>query len=93
VPLDGGGLVGSVMRRKALRRGASGDLAPVDYLLLEQLGVQFGDLVIAPLVIGDHVVGALVLATKQHAELAKLEAITSATSAAFARMMRDAPSS
>ena len=92
VPLDGGGLVGSVMRRKALRRGASGDLAPVDYLLLEQLGVQFGDLVIAPLVIGDHVVGAIVLATKERAELAKLEAITSATSAAFARMMREAPS-
>jgi hypothetical protein len=93
VPIGDGGLVGSVMRRKSIRRGASGDLAPVDYLLLEQLGVQFGELVIAPLVIGEHVVGALVLATKQRAELASLQAITSATSSAFARMMRDAPSS
>jgi hypothetical protein len=38
--------------------------------------VQFGDLVVAPLTIADHVIGTIVLATKHRAGLASLDAIT-----------------
>jgi hypothetical protein len=92
VPLDHPGLVAAVTRRKVMARGASGDLAPIDYVLLTSLGVQFGDLVVAPLTIADHVIGTLVLATKHRAGLASLDAITAAASASFARLMRDAAS-
>jgi hypothetical protein len=88
VPLDRAGLVAAVLRRKTITRGASGDLAPIDSLLLDQLGLQFGDLVVAPLVIGGHVFGAIVVAMTSQSALGSLDAITRATCAAYARLMR-----
>ena len=90
VPLDHPGLIAAVTKLRAVSRGAAGDLQPVDHLLLASLGVQSGDLVVAPLTISGHVIGTIVLATEPRAALASLNAITTATSAAFTRLMRTA---
>lgn len=90
VPLDHPGLVTAMMKRRAVIRGAAGDLQPVDHLLLASLGGQYGDLVVAPLSISGHVIGTIVLATEPRAALASLNAITTATNAAFTRLMRNA---
>jgi hypothetical protein len=90
VPLDHAGLVAAVMRRKVTTRGASGDLGPIDYLLLASLGLQFGDLVVAPVPLLDHVIGMVVLATERRGVLGRIEDITTATSEAFTRLMKNA---
>lgn len=90
VPLDQPGLIAAVMKRREVSRGAAGDLQPVDHLLLASLGVQYGDLVVAPVSIAGHVIGTIVLATEPRAALASLNAITTVTSAAFTRLMRTA---
>jgi hypothetical protein len=89
VPLDHPGLVAAVMRRKVTTRGASGDLGPIDYLLLASLGVQFGDLIVAPVQLVDHVVGMIVLATQRTASIGRVEDITAATGDAFTRLMKN----
>ena len=90
VPLDHASLVAAVMRRKVTARGASGDLGPIDYLLLASLGVQFGDLVVAPIPLLDHVIGMVVLATERRGALGQIEEITTATGDAFKRLMKNA---
>lgn len=90
VPLNHPGLCAAVMRRKVMTRNASGDLGPIDYLLLASLGMQFGDLVVAPVRIADHVIGMIVLATEHRAAVSRVDEITAATSDAFQRLMKNA---
>jgi hypothetical protein len=90
VPLDHPGLCAAVMRRKVVTRNASGDLGPIDYLLLASLGMQFGDLVVAPVQMLDHVIGMIVLATEHRAAVTRVDAITAATSDALQRLMKNA---
>ena len=92
VPLDHPGLCAAVMRRKVLARGQSGDLAPIDYLLLASLGRQFGDLVVAPVKLADHVIALVVLATEHRAAIARLDDIVAATGDGFTRLMQNAAS-
>lgn len=92
VPLGQPGLVSAVTKRGVVSRGASGDLQPIDYLLLEWLGAPYGDLVVAPLTIGEHVIGTIVLATEHRAGLVSLHVITQAASSAFTRLMQAAAS-
>lgn len=90
VPLDHPGLVPIVMRRGTLARSSSGDLNDIDFLLLASLGARHGELVIAPIPIADQVISVIGLACAHRATLDGLEQITTATGAAFARLMRDA---
>jgi hypothetical protein len=90
VPLDQPGLVPAVIKRKALARGPSGDLGTLDYLLLASLGARHGELIVAPITIGDQVICVVGLATSSRAVLDGLEQVTMATGAAFARLMRQA---
>lgn len=90
VPLDHAGLVPAAMRRKVITRGASGDLGPIDYLLLASLGVQFGDLVVAPVQLLEHVIGMVVIAAPRSATVGCVNEITTATGDAFTRLMQNA---
>lgn len=90
VPLDHPGLVPAVIKRKTVARIASGDLGTIDYLLLASLGARHGELVCAPILIGDQVICVVGLATSSRGVLDGIEQITMATGAAFARLMRQA---
>lgn len=90
VPLDHPGLVPVVIKRRSVARIASGDLGTLDYLLLASLGARHGELVAAPIMIGDQVICVVGLATGTRGVLDGLEQITMATGAAFARLMRQA---
>jgi hypothetical protein len=90
VPLDHAGLVAAVTKRKVISRGSSGDLSPIDYLLLTSLGLPYGDLVVSPLSIAGHVIGMIVLAVESGGRLDDVPSITSASSAAFGRRMSEA---
>ncbi len=90
VPLDHPGLVPVVIKRKTVARIASGDLGTLDYLLLASLGARHGELVAAPILIGEQVICIVGLATGTRGVLDGLEQITMATGAAFARLMRQA---
>jgi len=90
VPLDHPGVVPVVIKRKSVARIASGDLGTLDFLLLAALGARHGELVAAPIMIGDQVICIVGLATGTRGVLDGLEQITMATGAAFARLMRQA---
>ncbi len=89
VPLDHAGLVAAVTKRKVICRGSSGDLSPIDYLLLSSLGLPYGDLVVSPLTLAGQVIGMIILATVPGTKLDDVPTISSAASAAFARLMRE----
>ena len=90
VPLDIAGLVPAAMQRRAIARSSSGDLGAVDYLLLASLGVQYGDLAVCPIAIGEHVMSMIVMATERNAAIECAASIGAAASIAFSRLMRDA---
>lgn len=90
VPIDYPGLVAATMRRKVTSRNASGDLGPIDYLLLASLGMQYGDLLVAPVVLLDHVIGMIVLASERRGATDKIDEIRAATGEAFTRLMKNA---
>lgn len=90
VPLDHPGLIPAAIRRKVSVRGTSGDVGPIDFLLLASLGVPYGDLVVCPIPIADHVMSLIVLATERGAQVAGCQALGDAAGVAFSRLMRDA---
>jgi hypothetical protein len=90
VPLDHPGLLPAAMRRKVTIRGTSGNLGPIDYLLLASLGLPYGDLVVAPIAIGEHVMAMVVIATERERAIEGTDAIGRAAGVAFSRLMRDA---
>ena len=90
VPLDHPGLIPAAVRRKVSVRGASGDVGPIDFLLLASLGVPYGDLVVSPIAIADHVMSLIVLGTEHRAQVANVDALGEAAGIAFSRLMRDA---
>ncbi len=90
VPLDQHGLFPAVISRKTTVRGESGNLNALDYLLLASLGSRFGDLVVAPIKVGEHIIAMFAVAKPGGVRLDDLEKIAEATGAAFARLMRDA---
>jgi hypothetical protein len=90
VPLDQPGLIPRVIQRNMTCRLPSGDLGPIDQLVLVSLGAQRGDLVIVPIAISGSVMCLLALATEQEAEASTAESIAAAAGAAFARLMRNA---
>jgi hypothetical protein len=90
VPLDHHGLFPAVLSRKKTVRGESGNLNALDYLLLASLGSRFGDLVVAPIKVGEHIIAMFAAAKPSGVRLDGLEQIAEATGAGFARLMRDA---
>ncbi|CAN5903620.1 hypothetical protein BH11MYX2_BH11MYX2_25850 [soil metagenome] len=90
LPLDQPGLLPVVMRRGSSARASSGDLNSVDFLLLAALGARHGELLVAPISVAEQVISVVALATAHRAVLDGLDQITTATGAAFARLMRDA---
>ena len=90
VPLDHPGLLPAAMRRKVTTRGTSGNLGPIDYLLLASLGLPYGDLVVAPIAIGEFVMSMVVIATERERVIEGTEAIGRAAGVAFSRLMRHA---
>jgi hypothetical protein len=66
------------------------DLGIVDRLVLSALGLSDGDLVVAPIAIGVHVVGVIVMATDPDAATEATISITAAAGVAFTRLMRSA---
>jgi len=71
-------------------RGESGNLNALDYLLLASLGSRFGDLVVAPIKVGEHIIAMFVVAKPSGVRLDGLAELAEATGAGFARLMRDA---
>jgi hypothetical protein len=90
VPLDHPGLLPVVMRRGSSARASSGDLNAVDFLLLASMGARHGELFVAPIAVADQVICVVALATAHRTVLEGLDQITTATGAAFARLMREA---
>jgi hypothetical protein len=90
VPLEETGLVPRAVELNVTLRRASGELAPIDRLLLAALGRTGGDLVVVPVSIGDQVLCVIAVATAESAPIACAEPIAAAAGAAFARLMRDA---
>ncbi len=90
ISLDHPGLARTVIQRRSAVHAAAGDLTEPDYLLLTALDPDEGDLVIAPITADGAVVALLVAAFTPGASAEGLGAITEATGAAFARLMREA---
>jgi len=89
MPLDQSGLCPAVINRKTAVRGESGNLGAIDYLLLASLGTRFGDLLVTPIKVGEHVIAMFGVAKPSGVRLDGLDEIAEATGAAFARLMRD----
>ena len=90
VPLEHHGLFPAAISRKRMVRGESGNLNALDYLLLASLGSRFGDLVVAPINVGEHIIAMFAVAKPSGVRLVGLEDIADAAGAGFARLMRDA---
>jgi hypothetical protein len=90
VPLGEPGLVPDVIARNRTMCASATDLGIVDRLVLSALGLSDGDLVVAPIAIGVHVVGVIVMATDPDAATEATVSITAAASVAFTRLMRSA---
>jgi len=90
VPLEHHGLFPMAINRKTTVRGESGNLNALDYLLLASLGSRFGDLVVAPIKVGEHIIAMFVVAKPSGVRLDGLAELAEATGAGFARLMRDA---
>jgi len=91
VPLDQDGIVPTAISRKTTTRLPTEELNSLDVRLLRAVGNGDGsDLAVFPIMIADQVMCLLAAATAPEAELAQIEAIASAASAAFARLIRDA---
>lgn len=90
VPLEHHGLFPAAMNRKITVRGESGNLNALDYLLLASLGSRFGDLVVSPIKVGEHVIAVFAVAKPSGVRLDDLDQIAEAAGAGFARLMRDA---
>ncbi len=89
IPLDYSGLCPAVINRKTAVRGESGNLGTLDFLLLASLGRRFGDLMVVPIKVGDHVIAMFVAAKPSNERVDGIEQVAEATGAAFARLMRD----
>ena len=89
VPLDEPGLVPEVIRQNIGARMFSGQLTPIDSLLLQSLGGEHGDLLIEPIPIAGQVMCAIAIAANRGEELSSVATISMATGAAFARLMRE----
>ena len=90
VPLEHHGLFPSAINRKVTMRGESGNLNALDYLLLASLGSRFGDLVVTPIKVGEHIIAMFASVKPSGVRLDGLEEIAEACGAGFARLMRDA---
>jgi hypothetical protein len=90
VPLGEPGLVPDVIARNRTMCASASDLGIVDRLVLSALGLSDGDLVVAPIAIGVHVVGVIVMATDPDAATEATVSITAAAGVAFTRLMRSA---
>jgi hypothetical protein len=90
VPLGEPGLVPDVIARNRTMCASASDLGIVDRLVLSALGFNDGELVVAPIAVGVHVVGVLVIATDSDVTTDTTQAITAAAGAAFTRLMRTA---
>lgn len=90
MPLEHHGLFPSAINRKVTMKGESGNLNALDYLLLASLGSRFGDLVVAPIKVGEHIIAMFAAAKPSGVRLDGLEEIAEACGAGFARLMRDA---
>jgi hypothetical protein len=89
LPLDGGGVIVSALHTRAVAR--SGPIhIDIDRKLLDALGIDGGYLVAAPLIAGSRAIGTLVVASRERIDVGIVEAITGATAAGFARLMREA---
>ena len=88
VPIDQPSLVTTALRTKAISK--TDELAPMDVLLLEALGVEHGKLVTVPIALGEHVWCVIALGAEHEVELEPARAIGSAAAAAFARLLRNA---
>jgi hypothetical protein len=88
VPLDEPGAVPIALRDALVVRSPA--VHPTDVRLLEALGSPTGELVIAPIKIGAHVLALLAIAVEPHAEIECVEPVTSAAAVAFARLLRNA---
>jgi hypothetical protein len=90
VPLDQPGLVAATIASDQTQRASARDLAALDGLLLRALGSDDGDLVIVPVPIGTTVMCMIASAIGEGEPVAAIEAIATAASTAFARLVRDA---
>ena len=68
---------------------AEGLPTPLDYLLLASLGARFGDLLVTPVKVGEHVIAMFAASKPAGVRLDGFDKIAEATGAAFARLMRD----
>jgi hypothetical protein len=90
VPIDQPGVVPSVVHTCQTLRGSTGELGPIDQLLMVSLGATSGDLLVVPVSIGGQVMCVIAMATRPGAPATIGDAIGAATGAAFARLMRNA---
>ena len=90
VPLDYPGLIPAAITRRVPVRGSSGDVGPIDFLLLASLGVPYGDLIACPIAIADHVMSLIVIGAEHGAAIASHDLLGDAAGVAFSRLMRDA---
>lgn len=90
VPLDRAGMVPAAIRERAAGRAPAVELEVVDRELLDALGATGGDLLVEPIAVVGHVLGALVVAARPGDPVAATPDVAHATSSAFSRLIRDA---
>lgn len=90
VPLDQLGLVPSVIRKRKQLRAAPHDLSDVDHALVVTLGVEGGEALVEPLVMGDKVSAVLVVASRGGIAGDVIAEIAFAGAASFMTLMREA---
>ncbi len=90
VPMDVASLVPATIRRNKATRASASDVGPIDFLLLETMGMEHGDLVVVPITVADQVVCVIAMATEPDSSVSSSDSIAAAAGAALARLMRDA---
>ncbi|NVB85479.1 MAG: hypothetical protein HOV81_44355 [Kofleriaceae bacterium] len=89
LPIEDDGAVARALRTNAVVRVGPSH-TDIDRRLLTSLGLDGGYLVVAPLVTRARAIAAIVVASRVVVDAAVIETIAGATSAGFARLMREA---
>jgi hypothetical protein len=89
LPIEDDGAVASALRTSSLVLAGPAH-TDIDRRLLTSLGLDVGHLVVAPLVTRARAIAAIVVASRVAVDASVVETIAGATSAGFARLMREA---
>ncbi len=89
LPLDQPSAVAYAVRSKSLVAVGAKDHTALDRRMLSALGIEGGQLVAAPLIIGTRVLATLVVASRRSVKVEVVETIAGAAAGGFARLVRE----